>query len=95
MALVSYLTVDATGVGMPVVESLRAAKLGCRGMTAVTITPGARARQASGFGVGEQLARSANGLAGGVTDAAGTGRVEDVEEDARVGDAGAGVVEHA
>ena len=49
----SYLTVDATGVGVPVVELLRAAKLGCRGMTAVTITPGARARQAPGFGVGE------------------------------------------
>lgn len=49
----SHLTVDSTGVGVPVVESLRAAQLGCRGMTAVTITGGERARQAaSGFGVG-------------------------------------------
>ena len=48
-----HLTVDSTGVGVPVVESLRAAQLGCRGITAVTITGGERARQASGFGVGE------------------------------------------
>ena len=50
---VSHLVVDATGVGVPVVESLRAARLGCLGMTAVTITPGSRARQGSGFGAGE------------------------------------------
>ena len=50
---VSHLIVDATGVGVPVVESLRAAQLGCRGMTAVTITGGDRTRQASGYGVGE------------------------------------------
>ena len=37
---VSHLIVDATGVGVPVVESLRAAQLGCRGVTAVTITGG-------------------------------------------------------
>ena len=48
-----HLTVDATGVGVPVVEALRAAQLGTRGITAVTITGGDRARQASGFGVGE------------------------------------------
>ena len=42
-----YLTVDATGVGQPVVESLRAAGLGCRGMTALTITAGEKARQQS------------------------------------------------
>ena len=39
----SYLTVDATGAGLPVVESLRASELGCRGITAVTITGGERA----------------------------------------------------
>ena len=48
-----YLTVDSTGVGVPVVESLRAAPLGCRGITAVTITGGDRARQSTGFGVGD------------------------------------------
>ena len=50
---VSHLTVDATGVGVPVVESLRKAALGCRGITAVTITAGSHARQASGTGMGE------------------------------------------
>ena len=45
-----YLAVDATGVGHPVVEQLRAAGLGCRGMTAVTITSGERARQSSTAG---------------------------------------------
>jgi len=49
----SHLTVDATGVGIPVVESLRDAKLGCRGMTAITITGGDRAHQSSEFGIGE------------------------------------------
>ena len=48
-----HLVVDSTGVGVPVVESLRTAGLGCTGITAVTITSGARARQAQGFGVGE------------------------------------------
>jgi len=48
-----HLTVDATGVGVPVMESLRAADLGCRGMTAVTITGGNQVRQATGFGFGE------------------------------------------
>ena len=48
-----HLTVDATGVGVPVVEALRAAQLGTRGITAITITGGDRARQASGFGLGE------------------------------------------
>ena len=47
-----YLAVDATGVGVPVVESLRAANLGCRALSAVTITGGERARQTAGFGVG-------------------------------------------
>ena len=46
-----YLTVDATGVGLPVVEQLRAAKMGAlRGITAVTITGGERARQQSKAG---------------------------------------------
>src|SRR6185437_7743577 len=40
------LVVDATGVGAPVVEMLRSARLGCR-VTAVTITSGERAH---GFG---------------------------------------------
>ena len=48
-----HLTVDATGVGVPVVEALRGAQLGCRGITAVTITGGDQARQASGSGIGE------------------------------------------
>src|ERR1700692_4925574 len=48
-----YLVVDATGLGDPVVEMLRAADLGCRGMTAVTITPGERARAVAGIGAGE------------------------------------------
>jgi hypothetical protein len=37
-----HLTVDATGVGVPVVDMLRKARLPC-GVTAVTITPGAQA----------------------------------------------------
>ena len=48
-----HLTVDATGVGIPVIESLRAAQGGWRGMTGVTITAGDRARQTSGFGIGD------------------------------------------
>ena len=47
MAGVSRLTVDATGVGAPVVEMLRGARLGVT-VTAVTITGGAAAH-----GVGE------------------------------------------
>ena len=47
-----HLTVDATGVGVAVEEELRAAKGGWRGITAVTITGGDRARQASGLGWG-------------------------------------------
>jgi hypothetical protein len=42
----------STGVGVPVVEALRAASLGCRGITAVTITGGERAREAP-LGLGE------------------------------------------
>ena len=41
------LTVDATGVGNPVVEMLRAGKLGCE-ICAVTITGGERANSHSG-----------------------------------------------
>ena len=48
-----HLTVDATGLGVPVVELLSAAQMGTRAITAVTITGGNRARQASGFGLGE------------------------------------------
>ncbi len=48
-----HLTVDATGLGVPVVESLRAAAAGWRGMTGVTITGGDRARQIPGYGMGE------------------------------------------
>jgi len=45
------LAVDATGVGAPVVEMLRAARLGCE-VTAVTITGGERETQhAGGYGV--------------------------------------------
>src|SRR6185312_15282286 len=41
------LTVDATGVGNPVVEMLRAARLGCE-ICAVTITGGQRPRSSGG-----------------------------------------------
>lgn len=42
-----HLAVDATGVGKPVVDALRAANLGCR-MTAVTITSGDKQHYRSG-----------------------------------------------
>ena len=50
-----YLTADATCLGEPVMEMLRAAKLGSlRGVTAVSITSGEQTRQTSaGFGSGE------------------------------------------
>jgi hypothetical protein len=48
------LTVDATGVGAPVVDMLRAARLGCE-ITAVTITGGERMNQhATGWNVPKQ-----------------------------------------
>jgi hypothetical protein len=43
------LAVDATGVGAPVVDMLRAARLGCE-LTAVTITGGERGTTRSGTG---------------------------------------------
>lgn len=49
-----HLVVDGTGVGDPVEELLRAANGGWRGITAVAITGGDQARQASGYGVGER-----------------------------------------
>jgi len=49
-----HLVMDGSGVGNPVEEALRAARGGWRGMTAVSITGGDRARQASGYGVGER-----------------------------------------
>ena len=51
-----HLVVDGTGVGSPVEEMLRAAaeRGGWRGMTAVSITGGDKARQATGYGVGER-----------------------------------------
>ena len=50
-----HLTMDASGVGNPVEEALRAARGGWRAMTAVTITGGDKARQASGYGgIGER-----------------------------------------
>ena len=49
-----HLVMDGSGVGNPVEESLRAAQGGWRGLTAVSITGGDRARQASGYGVGER-----------------------------------------
>lgn len=61
-----YLTVDATGVGVAVEEALRAAQGGWRGITAVTITGGDRARQALGFGVGEHWNVPRRDLLGGV-----------------------------
>jgi hypothetical protein len=48
------LTVDATGVGAPVVDMLKAARLGCE-LTAVTITGGERMNQhQTGFNVPKQ-----------------------------------------
>jgi hypothetical protein len=60
-----HLTVDATGVGVPVVEALRGAALGSRGMTAVTITGGEKARSVS-YGVGEHWNVPRTDLLGGV-----------------------------
>jgi phage FluMu gp28-like protein len=62
-----HLTVDATGVGMPVVEALRGADLGCRAMTAVTITGGERAGLAApAAGVGEHWHVPKADLLGGI-----------------------------
>jgi hypothetical protein len=47
------LAVDATGVGAPVVDMLRAAGLGC-GVEAVTITGGDRETERPGAGYGER-----------------------------------------
>ena len=51
-----HLVMDGSGVGNPVEEALRNAQAsGWRGMTAVTITSGDRARQSSdGYGVGDR-----------------------------------------
>ena len=49
-----HLTIDGSGVGSPVEEALRSADGGWRAMTAITITAGNQARQASGYGIGER-----------------------------------------
>ena len=50
-----HLVMDGSGVGNPIEEALRTAQGGWRGLTAVTITAGDRARQSTGtYGIGDR-----------------------------------------
>ena len=83
------VAVDATGLGAPVVDLLREARLGCE-LAAVVITGGKKPEP-----VGQRMARAEAGPDRGATDAAGEGGTADREGDAADGGAGAGADRHA
>ena len=75
------LTIDATGLGAPVLDMLRAARLGCE--------------RWAGEAVGRELECAEARFDGGFAGAAGAGRVEDREGDSGSGGFGEGVVERS